>query len=150
MHGACSRTVQYCIPWAIPSSHREAPPHNATQVHGFILLLEFGFGSRRSSHQNGACDHWKTEYHRDARSVRFRSHRHSLPIDNINPGGYHGRTYGAMAVTKSKISYSEGVHPLMVGEKTVRCSECSKTRIAWGISHSIPVLASTRSTDHGD
>lgn len=29
-------------------------------------------------------------------------------------GGYHGRTFGAMAVTKSKTIYSEGVHPLMV------------------------------------
>jgi 4-aminobutyrate aminotransferase len=29
-------------------------------------------------------------------------------------GGYHGRTYGAMAVTKSKTSYSEFTHPLMV------------------------------------
>ncbi|KIJ67795.1 hypothetical protein HYDPIDRAFT_107292 [Hydnomerulius pinastri MD-312] len=30
-------------------------------------------------------------------------------------GGYHGRTYGAMAVTKSKTSYSEGFFPLMPG-----------------------------------
>ena len=30
-------------------------------------------------------------------------------------GGYHGRTFGAMAVTKSKTIYSEGVAPLMVG-----------------------------------
>ena len=29
-------------------------------------------------------------------------------------GGYHGRTYGAMAVTKSKTIYSEGTMPLMV------------------------------------
>ena len=29
-------------------------------------------------------------------------------------GGYHGRTFGAMAVTKSKTIYSEGFHPLMV------------------------------------
>ena len=28
-------------------------------------------------------------------------------------GGYHGRTFGAMAVTKSKTVYSEGFHPLM-------------------------------------
>ncbi|KAF8646674.1 hypothetical protein AX16_007105 [Volvariella volvacea WC 439] len=28
-------------------------------------------------------------------------------------GGYHGRTFGAMAVTKSKTIYSEGVAPLM-------------------------------------
>lgn len=32
-----------------------------------------------------------------------------------SPGGYHGRTYGAMAVTKSKTVYSEGFLPLMVG-----------------------------------
>jgi 4-aminobutyrate aminotransferase len=30
-------------------------------------------------------------------------------------GGYHGRTMGAMAVTKSKTVYSEGFMPLMVG-----------------------------------
>ncbi|KAI0779338.1 acetylornithine aminotransferase [Fomes fomentarius] len=30
-------------------------------------------------------------------------------------GAYHGRTFGAMAVTKSKTVYSEGVHPLMPG-----------------------------------
>lgn len=30
------------------------------------------------------------------------------------PGGYHGRTYGAMALTRSKTVYSKGVHPLMV------------------------------------
>ncbi|KAJ2913057.1 hypothetical protein MD484_g7355, partial [Candolleomyces efflorescens] len=30
-------------------------------------------------------------------------------------GGYHGRTYGAMAVTKSKTIYSEGTGPLMPG-----------------------------------
>ncbi|KAG6375369.1 acetylornithine aminotransferase [Boletus reticuloceps] len=30
-------------------------------------------------------------------------------------GGYHGRTYGAMAVTKSKTVYSEGFFPLMPG-----------------------------------
>ena len=29
-------------------------------------------------------------------------------------GGYHGRTFGAMAVTKSKTIYSSGTHPLMV------------------------------------
>ncbi|TCD60161.1 hypothetical protein EIP91_010632 [Steccherinum ochraceum] len=30
-------------------------------------------------------------------------------------GAYHGRTYGAMAVTKSKTGYSESFHPLMPG-----------------------------------
>ncbi|KAI0705108.1 pyridoxal phosphate-dependent transferase [Cerioporus squamosus] len=30
-------------------------------------------------------------------------------------GAYHGRTFGAMALTKSKTIYSEGVHPLMPG-----------------------------------
>jgi len=30
-------------------------------------------------------------------------------------GGYHGRTFGAMAVTKSKTVYSQGVAPLMPG-----------------------------------
>jgi 4-aminobutyrate aminotransferase len=30
-------------------------------------------------------------------------------------GGYHGRTYGAMAITKNKTVYSQGVAPLMPG-----------------------------------
>lgn len=34
-------------------------------------------------------------------------------------GGYHGRTFGAMAVTKSKTIYSEGFHPLMPGVFTL-------------------------------
>ncbi|KAF8313129.1 hypothetical protein DL93DRAFT_2125940 [Clavulina sp. PMI_390] len=33
----------------------------------------------------------------------------------VMQGGYHGRTYGAMALTKSKTVYSKGVHPLMPG-----------------------------------
>jgi 4-aminobutyrate aminotransferase len=33
----------------------------------------------------------------------------------VMQGGYHGRTFGAMAVTKSKTIYSEGVAPLMPG-----------------------------------
>ena len=32
----------------------------------------------------------------------------------IHSGSFHGRTYGAMAVTKSKTLYSEGFLPLMV------------------------------------
>src|ERR1700742_3329977 len=28
-------------------------------------------------------------------------------------GGYHGRTFGTMALTRSKTIYSEGVNPLM-------------------------------------
>jgi len=34
-------------------------------------------------------------------------------------GAYHGRTFGAMAVTKSKTIYSAGTHPLMVGTNTL-------------------------------
>ncbi|KAI0762114.1 pyridoxal phosphate-dependent transferase [Trametes elegans] len=34
-------------------------------------------------------------------------------------GAYHGRTFGAMAVTKSKTIYSEGFHPLMPGVFTL-------------------------------
>ncbi|EKM54547.1 uncharacterized protein PHACADRAFT_258470 [Phanerochaete carnosa HHB-10118-sp] len=34
-------------------------------------------------------------------------------------GGYHGRTFGAMAVTRSKTIYSEGFHPLMPGVFTM-------------------------------
>lgn len=36
--------------------------------------------------------------------------------DHNHSGGYHGRTFGAMAVTKSKTGYSEGTAPLMVGQ----------------------------------
>lgn len=32
----------------------------------------------------------------------------------VMQGAYHGRTFGAMALTKSKTVYSKGVHPLMV------------------------------------
>jgi 4-aminobutyrate aminotransferase len=35
-------------------------------------------------------------------------------------GAYHGRTYGAMAVTKSKTIYSQNAHPLMVGKIALR------------------------------
>ena len=34
-------------------------------------------------------------------------------------GGYHGRTFGAMAVTRSKTVYSEGSDPLMVRQMSV-------------------------------
>ncbi|OCH95111.1 hypothetical protein OBBRIDRAFT_788577 [Obba rivulosa] len=34
-------------------------------------------------------------------------------------GAYHGRTFGAMAVTRSKTIYSEGFHPLMPGVFTL-------------------------------
>ncbi|KAJ6612700.1 acetylornithine aminotransferase [Mycena sp. CBHHK59/15] len=34
-------------------------------------------------------------------------------------GGYHGRTFGAMAVTRSKTIYSDGVAPLMPGAFTI-------------------------------
>lgn len=34
-------------------------------------------------------------------------------------GAYHGRTFGAMALTKSKTGYSEGFHPLMPGVYTL-------------------------------
>ena len=50
------------------------------------------------------------------------------------PGGYHGRTYGAMAVTKSKPVYSEGFGPLMV------CSqfEAHSIRIQFSSPESLP------------
>lgn len=34
------------------------------------------------------------------------------------PGAYHGRTYGAMALTRSKTVYAKGVHPLIVGHRS--------------------------------
>ena len=39
-----------------------------------------------------------------------------------HPGGYHGRTFGAMAVTRSKTIYSEGSGPLMVSLMSAGCS----------------------------
>ncbi|KAG6906905.1 hypothetical protein DXG01_011460 [Tephrocybe rancida] len=35
--------------------------------------------------------------------------------NNVHIGGYHGRTFGAMAVTRSKTIYTEGAHPIMPG-----------------------------------
>ena len=125
MYGASARTVQYRIPRPISPPHREAPPHDATRIFEFILLVEFGIGSGRSCHEDGPRYYWKTEYHRDARSD-FGYTGVLRPLIDINPGGYHGRTFGAMAVTKSKIGYSEGVHPLMVGRTQLCCSKCSK------------------------
>jgi 4-aminobutyrate aminotransferase len=73
----------------------------------------------------------------------------SLLID-ITSGGYHGRTFGAMALTKSKISYSEGNHPLMVGLKLQYFPKRSKLYEDGGISYPISILASTWSTNHSD
>ena len=42
-------------------------------------------------------------------------------------GAYHGRTMGAVAVTKSKTGYSEGTHPLMV--------RIISTHDWWGADH---------------
>ncbi|KAG9316635.1 acetylornithine aminotransferase [Chiua virens] len=39
----------------------------------------------------------------------------SVSFTYVTLGSYHGRTYGAMAVTKSKTVYSEGFFPLMPG-----------------------------------
>jgi 4-aminobutyrate aminotransferase len=35
-------------------------------------------------------------------------------VTDLDLGGYHGRTFGAMGLTRSKTIYSEGVSPLMV------------------------------------
>lgn len=42
--------------------------------------------------------------------------RHATGRQNIivMQGGYHGRTFGTMGLTRSKTVYSEGVAPLMV------------------------------------
>lgn len=41
-------------------------------------------------------------------------------------GGYHGRTFGTMALTRSKTIYSEGMGPLMVSiEGSIGVSLCS-------------------------
>lgn len=74
----------------------------------------------------------------------------SLLLIDITSGGYHGRTFGAMALTKSKISYSEGNHPLMVGPKLQYCSKCLNLYKDGSISYPIPILASTWSTSHSD
>ena len=62
-------------------------------------------------------------------------------------GGYHGRTFGAMAVTKSKTVYSEGFHPLMVcpSLSLKRNEQCSPCLLAGRIHPALPLLAPTRS-----
>jgi 4-aminobutyrate aminotransferase len=41
-------------------------------------------------------------------------------------GAYHGRTFGAMAITKSKTIYADGFSPLMVSRlpSLLECDHC--------------------------
>jgi 4-aminobutyrate aminotransferase len=41
-------------------------------------------------------------------------------FSKMSPGAFHGHTFGAMAVTKSKTIYSKGVAPLMVTRHLAR------------------------------
>jgi 4-aminobutyrate aminotransferase-like enzyme len=62
-------------------------------------------------------------------------------------GGYHGRTFGAMAVTKSKTIYSEGFHPLMVSVISNAWCSTVLTRslpIARCFLNAVPILAPAR------
>lgn len=65
-------------------------------------------------------------------------------------GAYHGRTFGAMAVTKSKTVYSEGVHPLMVRTSFIVGYIFGSQRnehSAGCVRAAVPVLAPTWGTD---
>ena len=61
-------------------------------------------------------------------------------------GAYHGRTFGAMAVTKSKTIYSAGSHPLMVRlnpHYTLKEQKGSHhpVPLAWRFFHPLSILA---------
>jgi len=58
-------------------------------------------------------------------------------------GAYHGRTFGAMAVTTSKTIYSSGSHPLMVRLNLydTRRGAHRPVRLARRIFYSLSVLA---------
>jgi len=61
-------------------------------------------------------------------------------------GAYHGRTFGAMALTRSKTIYAYGFSPLMVRPllvSTVQCviNSCGVRRLAGCADRAIPLLA---------
>lgn len=65
-------------------------------------------------------------------------------------GGYHGRTFGTMALTKSKTVYSQDVFPLMVRRfcalsRTLTPTWCFT---AGSVDHPFPLLASVWSSIH--
>lgn len=140
-------TVQHRFPWSIPAAHREALACHARSLFRFFLLLELRLRSCGSCPQDGPSIDWKAKYYRYARS--------EIPLSDPPPsdtqtvflaGAYHGRTFGAMGVTRSKTIYSEGFAPLMVSHTTrLRGSYSSETSIykAWRFHHAVPVLAPT-------
>jgi 4-aminobutyrate aminotransferase-like enzyme len=71
----------------------------------------------------------------------FRCHSHHSAYLS---GAYHGRTYAAMAVTKSKTIYSEGCAPLMV--RLQICTQKPNAFIfkfaAWRLRYTLSILAS--------
>ncbi|KAL8913214.1 MAG: hypothetical protein Q9171_001928 [Xanthocarpia ochracea] len=58
--------------------------------------------------------------------------RHATKKQNIivTQGSYHGRTFGTMAMTRSKTVYSEGFGPLMPGVFSVPFPYCAQCSIA--------------------
>lgn len=58
--------------------------------------------------------------------------RHATKKQNIiaMQGSYHGRTFGTMALTKSKTIYGEGYSPLMPGVYAVPFPYCAQCSIA--------------------
>jgi len=61
-------------------------------------------------------------------------------------GAYHGRTFGAMALTRSKTVYFDGSEPLMVGfaGPLQRVFSTSSFRVARRLPDALPVLAPTQ------
>lgn len=61
-------------------------------------------------------------------------------------GAYHGRTFGAMAVTKSKTVYSDSVAPLMARSLIFHAADMLILHLAWGFLDSVSVLAPASSS----
>lgn len=96
-------------------AHRGARAGDARPFARYVLLLELGLGGGRSCHK--ACEDcdWAPEYHYYAGYAHnYHTCGSNCKTETRTVGGYHGRTFGALALTRSKTIYSEGVSPLMV------------------------------------
>lgn len=65
--------------------------------------------------------------------------RHATKKQNIivMQGSYHGRTFGTMAMTRSKTVYGQGYAPLMPGVFSVPFPYCAQCSIAANTSHNV-------------
>lgn len=96
-------------------------------------------------HQDGSSDYREAECDRHAR-LKFYCISYLIHLTEICLllGAYHGRTFGTMALTKSKTIYSEGSSPLMVCRVygVSYFDPSLNTLIARGVYNAIPILAS--------